>query len=801
MSRIRVFGEQDIPAVAELFESVYPEHRWRSQAACEAYFREMLFENPWRDPELPSRVAEQDGRIVGFQAIVPRPMSFRGRPLRVAVSTQFMVAPELRHSFTALQLLQHCCSGPQDLTLADGSNDDARRLCGGIGVAAPLVYSMHWTRLLRPARYALSMMEARASIPAPLTLFARPLAALADLIAARLRPNRFFRQADDLIEEPLDPATMLAHLPEMMRGVSLRPIYDARTLGWLLDQATRKTRHGLLRARSVRYGDGRLAGWYLYYLQAGGVSEVLQIAARDGSFDRVLQRLLTDAWQQGSAAVRGRVEPRYAPELSQRHCWFRREGTWTLAHSRHPEILAAIHEGDAFLSRLEGEWWMRYLGEEEANPTAIPPPSPSAAGFGLDADLRHFRPDRPPVLLLGGLDLLRPLGFAGIPAIVASPDPEEPTFVSRYCSGRCLLPPLNDREAAAQVLLAAGEQLATALGRRIPLFYGNDDYLGLILAHRSQLERYFLLLLNDPEVAEALLEKDRFEVLARSCGLPVPRTLSWDGAGADSLSGAQGPVLVKPRVKLGWDDSAIHLRLFGGEGKARVFDNGRKLLAHPLAGQLRNQLTFQEFIPGDDRQLWSFHGFADEQGNLLAWFIGHKLRTCPALTGMSTYLEMAHDDALAALGHRVVARIPLKGVFKIDFKRDAINGRIYVLEVNARYNLWHHVAARNGVNLPQVAYNYLVHGAHPASVRYRTAYRWLCLRLDWRSYRQLASRGELTLGAWLASLLGSRKVHDLFSWTDPIPFLRAVSDRVRSRLRRSRQEFTNRLQRWLSTAL
>jgi hypothetical protein len=51
----------------------------------------------------------------------------------------------------------------------------------------------------------------------------------------------------------------------------------------------------------------RLLGWYLYYAQAGGVSEVLQIEARDGSFDRVLLRLLADARRQGAVAVRGRL--------------------------------------------------------------------------------------------------------------------------------------------------------------------------------------------------------------------------------------------------------------------------------------------------------------------------------------------------------------------------------------------------------------------------------------------------------------------------------------------------------------
>jgi len=420
----------------------------------------------------------------------------------------------------------------------------------------------------------------------------------------------------------------------------------------------------------------------------------------------------------------------------------------------------------------------------------------------LDGALRRLRPERPPALLLGGgLNLLRPLGFAGIPAIVASPDPRDPTIASRYCGGHCLIPPPRCPEAAMEALLAVGDRIESAIGRRAPLFYGNDDYLNLIYAFRDELAQRFLLLLNEPDVAHALIDKDRFEVLARQRGLTVPRTLTWDDAGSDALSRAEGPVLVKPRMKVGWDDSTIYLQLLGGKGKARVFENAREVMAHPLAHQFRDQLTFQEFIGGDDRHLWSFHGVADENGTLLAGFTGHKLRTSPPLTGMSSYLELTHDEELAAMGRDIVARIPLKGVFKIDFKKDAVNGRSHVLEINARFNLWHHMAAKNGVNLLQVAYDYLVDGKRPADARYRTTFRWLCFPMDYRAFRELASRDELTFSGWLLSLLASRKVYDLFSWSDPVPFLCSWRDRASARLRRGFEHFTSWLQQWLSTAL
>ncbi len=362
MATIRIFTEDDVPGAAALFARVYPEHRWRSQAAFESYFREIVFDNPWRDPEVPSWVAEEDGRISGFYVVLPRRMLLRGRPIRVAVGCQFMVNRDKRDTLTALQLAKACISGPQDLTLVDGANDLSRRMWMGIGGTASLLYSLQWTRPLRPARYVLSLLEERAAFPLPLALAARPLGALADALVSRLRPNRFLREQTELTEDALDPGTMLVHLPDMLRASALQPVYDARSLAWLFDQMARKTHHGRLRARAVRDHRERLLGWYLYYVQMGGVSEVVQLAARDGLYDRVLQRLLADAWRHGATAVRGRLDPQFALELSDRHCWFRCEHGWTLVHSQHADIMAAINQGDAFLGRLEGEWWLRFHG-------------------------------------------------------------------------------------------------------------------------------------------------------------------------------------------------------------------------------------------------------------------------------------------------------------------------------------------------------------------------------------------------------------------------------------------------------
>jgi len=395
---------------------------------------------------------------------------------------------------------------------------------------------------------------------------------------------------------------------------------------------------------------------------------------------------------------------------------------------------------------------------------------------------------RLPAVLLGGLPLVRSLGMAGIPVIVASPNRRSPGMASRYCSGRLELPPLTDRAAVVDALIEAGRKLTQRHGLRPPLLYENDDLLALVQDYRSALEPHFALLLNEPRLADAMLDKAKFQDVAEACGLPVPRRIEWR-----ALESETGAVLAKPKSKDAWDSNALHLKLFGGAGKALVFRNGLEATACAEVRRFADRLTFQEYVAGDDSAIWSFHGFATAGGELLEWFIGRKIRTYPALTGDSAYLRLAYDPQLADLGRRICERLALAGIFKMDFKRCEASGRFFVLEINARYNLWHVLGARAGVNLPRVAYDYLVYGKRSPHVEARGGFRWLSLRFDLRAYRELKAAGRISFARWLWTLAQGRKVYELFAWTDPMPFVKTWHARLRSMIGR-------RMHRWLARA-
>ncbi|HEY1266891.1 MAG TPA: hypothetical protein VGH16_06515 [Candidatus Binatia bacterium] len=363
MGIVRTFVEEDIPRVAELHRKVFQTGDAPSldlQRAYRSYLTRIFLRHPWRDQSgITSLVFEENsGEIAGFLGVVPRPMSFNGRPVRAAVSSQFIVDPARRSTLAAVKLLQAFISGPQDLSIADEANDASRKLLESLGGSTALLYSLYWFRILQPARFLLS--RAGAGMPRSVARVLLPACRLIDAVTVRLPRSPLRRSEPSVTGVDLGTAHLLECLSRVPRRCALRPEYTERSLDWLLSVIARNHEWGDLRKVAVRNDRGEIAGWYIYIVAPNGLGEVLQIGADERTIKLVLDHLFDHAARHGASALSGRFEPSFVQQFHEKYSMFHHRGHWLLVHSNDPELAQTIHRGDAFLTRLEGEWSMRF---------------------------------------------------------------------------------------------------------------------------------------------------------------------------------------------------------------------------------------------------------------------------------------------------------------------------------------------------------------------------------------------------------------------------------------------------------
>jgi D-aspartate ligase len=374
--------------------------------------------------------------------------------------------------------------------------------------------------------------------------------------------------------------------------------------------------------------------------------------------------------------------------------------------------------------------------------------------------------------VLGDMDLVRPLGVAGIPVVVAAP-PGCPTLYSRYT--REALPWPEGADAGADLL---DSLIRFGMSQPEPpvLFYEGDTELQLISRNRERLEGAFRFVLPEAELVENLLDKGRFTVLADRLDLPVPasrriRPHAEPDPGDLDLT---FPVIVKPLVRLAsWTP-------IGGTYKALQVDTASELRdLWPRLAASGLEFLVQELIPGPESRIESYHVYVDAEGDVAAEFTGQKIRTLPTMHGHSTSLVITDAADVAELGRELARRLELRGVAKFDFKRRP-DGRLALLEINPRFTLWHNLGAAAGVNVPALVYCDLVGRPRPAVNTPRAGMRWCTPLDDWRA----AKESGVSLASWLRWALGC-EVKSRFAWDDPMPFLRPKLNRLLSRLARA----------------
>jgi D-aspartate ligase len=357
--------------------------------------------------------------------------------------------------------------------------------------------------------------------------------------------------------------------------------------------------------------------------------------------------------------------------------------------------------------------------------------------------------------VIGDMNLVRPLGMAGVRcAVVAGPRAtvRYSRFVDRvftWTGGWDDATELCDR----LVDWAAAQPVPPVL------FYQLDEHALFISRHRQRLASVMRFTLAPADQLKAIVDKVSFYELAGRIGASIPRTTVVD-ASPQPPTDLAFPLLLKPSTRA----NARWIEVKPDAKALRVDDAAQLRAVWPRLLRFGERVVAQEIIDGPEDRLVSYHAYVADDGTIAGEFTGRKIRTRPREFGYTTALTITHDAEVAAEGRRLMRGLQLRGVAKIDFKRGP-DGRLWVFEVNPRFNLWHFPGAVAGVNLPAMVWADLAGLERPPVKPARAGVEW-CEVNDIYAAREWG----VPLRSWLRWAIGCDAKMSL-AWDDPIPVL------------------------------
>lgn len=384
--------------------------------------------------------------------------------------------------------------------------------------------------------------------------------------------------------------------------------------------------------------------------------------------------------------------------------------------------------------------------------------------------------DQVEALLIDGygtadLGVVRSLGRQGIPITLVTDHSESNLKDSKYCTRRLSPPPFSeDQSSLTAYLLEVGKMFS----QKPVIFCTSDRDLRMLSNHRGSLGKYYRFVIPDSDLVEGVTNKKRFHQLIEKYNVSAPKTIAPENI-ADletRLEELTFPLILKPSRTAFWRGEPLK-SLVQQKKALKVCTADELFKWYSVISEHNDDLIVQEFIEGDDSDLYSLHVYMSFDYEAVAAFTGRKMRTYPIHAGIGCFVKSDWQPEVARIGSDLLRQLKYRGVALVQFKKNAKRGIFEMLEINPRFSSWNGLALECGVNLPYIYYLDSLQKEYPRPGRQVLNKRWVFMTHDFLAFRGYRRCGELSLWGWICSLAGPVTYH-VFARDDPMPWLRST---------------------------
>lgn len=260
---------------------------------------------------------------------------------------------------------------------------------------------------------------------------------------------------------------------------------------------------------------------------------------------------------------------------------------------------------------------------------------------------------------------------------------------------------MTDEALVVEHLLQVARELTADAARPRPLmlFGSLDLHIGIITAHREELEPWYTIPYPDVATIERAALKQNFYALCAELGIPHPRTISYEPAAPQPLpADLPFPLIGKPADSSAW----VHAK-FAGKQKVHTIatrDELDDLLARIRASGYSSPFILQELIGGGDTNMRLCTFYSDRQSRVRFAAYGEVVveEHAPLVMGNSAGIVTGVNVEFIDQGRRILEHLGWTGFSMFDAKLDPRDGLVKFFELNPRLGRNHYYMTAAGHN-------------------------------------------------------------------------------------------------------
>lgn len=287
------------------------------------------------------------------------------------------------------------------------------------------------------------------------------------------------------------------------------------------------------------------------------------------------------------------------------------------------------------------------------------------------------------------------------------------------------IPDLNESQVFLETVMNVAEEFK---GRKLLLLACGDDYAELIIDNRPQLEKSFIVPYIDKKLKERLLLKENFYKICEEYNFPIPKTTLCTFENKDKLElDFTYPIIIKPSNSVAYWNCSF-------PGKKKVFvakDEAEKeaILNAIYKSEYKDNLTIQEFIPGDDSYMRVLNAYVGKDGKVKLMSLGNPIleEHTPGAIGNYAAIINTFDKTIMDKVREFLEDIEYTGFANFDLKLDERDGQYKLFEINLRNGRSSYYVSASGHNLMKYVTDDHVYGK-PLELTYaKDKHLWLVI--------------------------------------------------------------------------